>query len=279
PLEGKSETETFRIYHRSINGESSERLVGMDGDGFEVIRNSAETVCIFPGQKSVVIEKRSSGSKSPLAAGLPAYSEAMEGYYRFEIVADDRTAGRSAKVLRIAAADSYRYGYKIWLDTQTAMPLKSQLRSADDSMLLEEVMFADIRLQEEVGEDLVSSAYDTEGFSKMMPDNDKVVDAEASEILWNADDLPVAFKLSDVRFEYMADAVEPRLHLIYTDGLASVSVFVDQAGPNQTEGSATMGATHAFTVMVEDYMVTAVGQVPLETVQKIANGMDYRSGL
>ena len=153
PLEGKSETETFRIYHRSINGESSERLVGMDGDGFEVIRNSAETICIFPGQKSVVIEKRSSGSKSPLAAGLPAYSEAMEGYYRFEIVADDRTAGRSAKVLRIAAADSYRYGYKIWLDTQTAMPLKSQLRSADDSMLLEEVMFADIRLQEEVGED------------------------------------------------------------------------------------------------------------------------------
>ncbi len=279
PVEGKPQAETFRIYHRSVDGQSSERLVGMDGEGFEVIRNSTETICIFPAQKSVVIEKRSNNPKSPLAAGLPAYSEAMEGHYQFEIVADDRVAGRAAKVLQIASADSYRYGYKIWLDTQTAMPLKSQLRSADGTMLLEEVMFADISLQEEVSEELIRSAYNTADFIEMMPEEDLVVEKDPAEIAWLASVLPSGFELNDVRYEYMAGSEEPRLHLIYTDGLASVSVFVDLADPGQSEGAESMGATHAFTVMQEGYMVTAVGQVPVETVQNIAEAMDYTPDL
>ena len=271
-----AQSETFRIYHRAVDGEVSERLVGMDGDGFEVIRSNSETICVFPDRRSVVVEPRANSTKSPLAAGLPAYSETMEGHYTFAVIADERVAGRMAKVLQIAAADEYRYGYRIWLDTKTAMPLKSQLRSSNGQSLLEEVMFAEITLQAEVDPAMVVSAYDISEFDRVMPKANKVVERSAGDILWAADKLPPGFVLSAVRHETMPDAAEPRLHLVYTDGLASVSVFIDSAAPDQSEGAEVMGATHAFTVMVDGQMVTAVGQVPAETARQIASLMRYQ---
>ena len=270
------QAETFRIYHRAEDGEIAERLVGMDGDGFEVIRNDTETVCIFPAQHSLVVEKRADGPKSPLAAGLPAYSEAMEGHYRFAVVADDRVAGRNSKVLQIVAADDYRYGYRIWLDVRTAMPLKSQLRSADGQQMLEEVMFADIVLQADVPMALITSAYDTADYFKLMPDEGQVVEVSAADVAWQASELPPGFVLSTIRNETMKGASEPRLHFVYTDGLASVSVFIDTPAPDQSEGAETMGATHAFTTMNASHMVTAVGQVPAETARLIALAMQYK---
>ncbi len=274
--EAGSVTETFRIYHRAVDDDAIERLVGMDGEGFEVIRNRTETVCIFPAQRALVIEKRADGPKSPLQANLPAYSEVMEGHYRFEVIADDRVAGRDTKVLQIAAADDYRYGYRIWIDTRTGMPLKSQLRSADGKKLLEEVLFADIALPNEVPKDLVMSAYDTSDYEQLMPDDGKVMEAAEDDIPWVADMLPPGFTLNTIRYETMSGEEEPRLHLVYTDGLASVSVFVDTAAPGQSEGSEAMGSTHAFTTMSSGYMVTAVGQVPAATARQIAAALRYK---
>lgn len=271
-----AQSETFRIYHRSVDGEVSERLVGMDGDGFEVIRSNSETICVFPERRSVVVEPRANPAKSPLAAGLPAYSETMEGHYTFAVIADERIAGRQAKVLQIAAADDYRYGYRIWLDTKTAMPLKSQLRTSNGQGLLEEVMFAEITLPGEVDPMMVISAYDISEFDRIVPHANKVVERSAADISWAAAKLPPGFVLSAVHHETMPDAAEPRLHLVYTDGLASVSVFIDSAESEQSEGAEVMGATHAFTVMVDGQMVTAVGQVPAETARQIASLMRYR---
>ena len=271
-----AQSETFRIYHRAVDGEVSERLVGMDGDGFEVIRSNSETICVFPERRSVVVEPRANSSKSPLAAGLPAYSETMEGHYTFAVIADERIAGRKAKVLQIAAADEYRYGYRIWLDTKTAMPLKSQLRSSNGQSLLEEVMFAEITLQAEVDPLMVVSAYDISKFDRVMPQANKVVERSAEDISWAAVKLPPGFVLTAVHHETMPDAAEPRLHLVYTDGLASVSVFIDSAEPDQYEGAEVMGATHAFTVMVGGQVVTAIGQVPAETARQIASLMRYQ---
>ena len=271
-----AQSETFRIYHRSVDGEVSERLVGMDGDGFEVIRSNSATICVFPERRSVVVEPRAKTTKSPLAAGLPAYSEAMEGHYTFAVIADERIAGRKTKVLEIAAADEYRYGYQIWLDTKTAMPLKSQLRSSNGQSLLEEVMFAEITLPGEVDPMMVVSAYDISEFDRVSPRVNKVVERSAADIPWAAAQLPPGFVLSAVHHETMSDAAEPRLHLVYTDGLASVSVFIDSAESEQSEGAEVMGATHAFTVIIDDQMVTAVGQVPAETARQIASLMRYR---
>jgi len=266
------EVENFRVYHRVTDGDISERLVGMDGDGFEVIRQGNETLCIFPAQQSVVVEKQSSNLKSPIAAGIPAYDEVMEESYTFSIDGDDRVAGRQCKTMIIKAVDEYRYGYRIWLDGRTGMPLKSQLRTADDSELLEEVMFADILLIDEVPASAIVSAHDTADWKKVMPDDsqrNKPTDMPG----WKASELPPGFELKNVRYEYMMGEEEPRLHLVYMDSLASVSVFIDRPQEGQAEGPDMMGATNAYTVMNDGWSVTAVGQVPQVTVELIARSM------
>ena len=73
----------------------------------------------------------------------------------------------------------------------------------------------------------------------------------------------------------MADAIAPRTHLVYSDGLASISVFVDPGVPahEQVEGVASVGAANAYSVMVDGHLVTAMGEVPARTVQQVATSM------
>jgi hypothetical protein len=76
---------------------------------------------------------------------------------------------------------------------------------------------------------------------------------------------------------------KPSSHLVFTDGLASVSVFIESAGlppplsrtgePRQASGPAQLGAAAAFTTILEGFRVTAVGEVPPQTVKVIAESL------
>jgi sigma-E factor negative regulatory protein RseB len=80
--------------------------------------------------------------------------------------------------------------------------------------------------------------------------------------------------LSVARFEYM-EGSSPRVHLVYTDGLASVSVFMDLGvtASEKVQGLSMMGAASIFSVMNEGWQVTAMGEVPPRTAEQIAVSM------
>jgi sigma-E factor negative regulatory protein RseB len=65
---------------------------------------------------------------------------------------------------------------------------------------------------------------------------------------------------------------EPATHLVFTDGIASVSVFVEpqRANSKGAEGPARVGSSSAFSTVVDGHQITAVGEVPPNTVQFIA---------
>ena len=68
-------------------------------------------------------------------------------------------------------------------------------------------------------------------------------------------------------------SADPVDHLVFTDGLASVSVFVEtqRAGADGTVvESATVGSSSAFSTVIDGHKVTAVGEVPPDTVRFIA---------
>jgi sigma-E factor negative regulatory protein RseB len=59
---------------------------------------------------------------------------------------------------------------------------------------------------------------------------------------------------------------------VFTDGIASVSVFVEPRNANSVaaEGPARVGSSSAFSTVVDGHQITAVGEVPPNTVQFIA---------
>lgn len=270
--------ETFRVFHRVERKKVTERLIAMDGAGAEIIRNDAVVICIFPDTQSVVVEARNAAAKqsNPLQSRLPAYSSRLNEHYRMSVVARERILDRTATVVDIAPRDEYRYGYRLWLDADTAMPLKAQLMGEDPAIPVEEIRFTEITMPTMVDMASVQTGLDTAGYSWVLQNN-KPGPAVADERVgaWRADKPPAGFELVMNAVEVTQDSPVPRTHLVYTDGLATVSVFVDMgvAASEQAQGLAMMGAANAYSVMRDGLLLTAIGEVPPRTVEKFAYAM------
>ena len=79
--------------------------------------------------------------------------------------------------------------------------------------------------------------------------------------------------------QFLPGAPDPVAHLVFTDGLASVSVFVESrsarrpADQQAVAGVASVGSASAFTTVIDGHKVTAVGEVPPATVRFIASSV------
>ena len=128
----------------------------------------------------------------------------------------------------------------------------------------------------------VRAALNTEGYTLIRNGAHPHQHSEpAGQIAWAATNLPDGFMRTAATLEYMEKSEEPRVHLVYSDGLASVSVFVDVGvgAAEQVEGLTTMGAANAYSMMVEGRLVTAVGEVPAQTVHQIATSMQLQGDI
>ncbi len=267
--------ETFKIFHRVADGEITERIIALDGARAEIIRNMEELICIFPSQKSVVVEARSSKDNrgNPFRASIPNYSQTLSHLYDFRVVGSERTLDREVAVVAIDPRDKFRFGYRIWLDKATAMPLKSQLIGLDSKMPLEEIRFTRIRLPRVVSAAAVQTQLDTSDYTwKRQKEPQPGSDDHKRVGGWRSLDLPNGFELTMESTEYSDISAGHRTHLVYSDGLATVSVFVDVAvaASEQAEGLSMMGAANAYSLVKEGLLVTAMGAVPPQTVEKIA---------
>jgi sigma-E factor negative regulatory protein RseB len=266
---------TFQIYHRVDGDDVEERLVRMDGDGAEIIRRKNEVICIFPKQRAVFVDMRGKLNRmqNPLQASLPGYTPSMTSNYNIVVTGTARIAGRETIRIGIKPKDVFRYGYQLWLDKKTAMPLKAQLIDASREIPLEELLFTSIELDKPVTLDMLESSLEIESFTWVRATDSQVVGrSPAAQINWQATDLPSGFMLTAAYLEYTNSIAQPRMHLVYSDSIAMVSVFVDVgvAASEQVEGVSSMGAANAYSVMSEGWLVTAMGEVPAQTVRRIA---------
>jgi sigma-E factor negative regulatory protein RseB len=262
-----SSAELLHIVHRNENGQIGERIVSLDGIGREIIRHGDELQCILPDQRVVLLEQRQGAGQ--FASSLPTYSEELEPYYELVLYRTARVADRETQVVGIKPRDQYRYGYVLWLDRETALPLKSQLRDERDG-IVEQILFTQIQIVDYIPESALEPATDTEGFTFHRPPPMTVQPAGA--VSWRAARLPGGFKLSVARQSPLAGSEYPVDHLVYSDGLATVSVFIEDPKTNMEleEGFSRVGSTNAFSLTVRGRKVTAVGGVPRQTVRTIA---------
>ncbi|MBT8132358.1 MAG: MucB/RseB C-terminal domain-containing protein, partial [Gammaproteobacteria bacterium] len=249
--------------HKVVEGRVFERLISLDGSGREIIRKDDEVRCVLQQQKSVVVEKRES---SPLLSSLPDYQAALDDYYHFKIVGRDRVASRDARIIEVRPRDEYRYGHRLWLDEETAMPLRSALIS-NSGAVIEQVLFTSIRLGESISDEALQPRLSAEGFKWIVEEQSE--ETSADESAWQAETLPRGFKLTVARTHGMQEQKPDQY--VYTDGLASVSVFVEPApeGAKPINGLSTIGSANAYATTISGYQVTAVGEVPPSTVEMI----------
>jgi sigma-E factor negative regulatory protein RseB len=259
--------ETLRIIHRVRGRDVSERLLSLDGPGREFIREGNELTCYFPDKRTVLVERRA--PDGPLLGALPSLGEGDALVYEIRGGERERLLGRTTRVVALHPRDEYRYGYRLWIDEQTSMPLKTQL--CDQSgQVIEQIVFSNIDLPERIPDSMFKPQMDASTYRWLRAERQVVTSAPPA--LWEAMRLPPGFRMANRSAQAMPGSSEPVAHLVYTDGIASVSVFVEPRKANTAgaEGPARVGSSSAYSTVVDGHQVTAVGEVPPSTVELIA---------
>lgn len=259
--------ETLRIIHRVRGKDISERLLSLDGPGREFIREGDELTCYLPDRREVLVERRA--PDSPLVA-VPTVDADNSTVYEIRGGERERLLNRTTRLVTLNPRDQYRYGYRLWIDEQTSMPLKTQLCDQTGAVI-EQIVFSAIDLPERIPDSMFKPQVDASTYRWLRADR-QVVAATTAPALWDAMRLPPGFRMATRSAQSLPGSSEPVAHLVFTDGVASVSVFVEPRKPDSApaEGPARVGSSSAFSTVVDGHQVTAVGEVPPTTVELIA---------
>jgi sigma-E factor negative regulatory protein RseB len=260
----------------------------LDGSGREFVRNNDELTCYLPDQHTVLVEPRP--DSGPFLGSLPEFGADVNEFYRIESLPASRILGRAARVIAVNPKDQFRFGYRLWLDEKTAMPLKTQLCDSR-GQVIEQIFFARLDMPENIPDSELAPAVRTEGMRwvRQGPSHDSASPALSA---YRASELPPGFHLTVAGAQTIGGASVPASHLVYSDGLATVSVFVEAQqngaqGADATasapaeppmQGLARVGSGFAFSTVVQGHQVTAVGEVPAQTVEFIAHSVKLSNG-
>jgi sigma-E factor negative regulatory protein RseB len=280
--------ETMRIVHRVRSGRVTERLQSLDGSGREFVRANDELTCYLPDQHTVLVEPRQ--DRGPFLGSLPQFDATVSDFYRIEALPATHILGRPARVISVNPKDQFRFGYRLWLDEKTAMPLKTQLCDSR-GQVIEQIFFARLDMPESIPDSDLAPTVHTDGM-RWVRQGPSVDNASAALAAYRASQLPPGFRLTVQGAQTLGGASAPASHLVYSDGLATVSVFVEEQGSSDSsvaaapdaqtqapmQGLARVGSGYAFSTVVQGHQVTAVGEVPAQTVEFIAHSVKIYSG-
>lgn len=269
--------EAMRIIHQLEDTGERERLVSLTGSAREVLRNNESVTCIMPDSKSVMVGKSRPRQPFPV---VPRDLDSLEKYYRIETVGDDRIAGYLTRVIAITPKDSYRYGYRFWVDKDSKMFLRSDLTGIDDRPI-EQVMFTRLGIGGPIADSELQPSLTGDGYAWYHQDNSKAApEKSGARPRWIVRRLPAGFDMTNYQLKRMHKDGDATEHMVYSDGLATVSVYVEKgaAGEDAFTGLSSMGAMNAFGAVVDGHQVTVVGAVPAITVEMMAGSVTARGG-
>lgn len=281
-------TETARVTRiRNASGDA-ERIESLDGARREVVRRGEEIHYFFGDSKTVRVDRRVSGRSFP--DFLPQDPSVLAAHYSVEIGAADRAAGRPVQVIRLRAKDGSRYTHEIWADRQTGLPVKRRVID-ERGDIVEQFVFTELSVGERVNPRHAMPSRRS-GYAGWRVENTSVEDASAAAasgspagagrpgdgkaaIFPEPRMLPPGFVKVVQVSRTLPGHDRPVLQSVYSDGMASLSVFVDPDGARIVghEGSSQRGALSVVTRAMGDRAVIAVGEVPAAALRKVAESV------
>jgi len=278
---------TLHVRHGIDNKGVWESLETLNGESKKVLRFNNRVISVFPDREIVTIHH--SHTKQSLHPQLPDNIDQLQQFYSMQRLDDDRVANHQTLVVDLLPKDQYRYGYRYWVDKNSGMLLRCDLVD-ENKRIVEQMMFTSLDYLSEAP----AHTFELQQFEQLKQQLLDKPDAEVSQAVeaeWKVGHLPKGFKLtqSTMRYSQSSSVADNNqsvatlsdtssldlLHLVYSDGLASVSVFIEknQGVEKHLQGEASMGAVNAFGHAVDGYFATVVGEVPAKTVKLMAQSM------
>jgi sigma-E factor negative regulatory protein RseB len=264
-----------RIWHACDADQKLERVETLTGAPRSTFRRNDEVMVFLPESRVVKVEKRESAGLFPDL--LQSRETSLPEFYSARRIGQDRVAGYDADVVLLAPKDGLRFGYRIWSEKKSGLVVKLQTLDTEGNVL-EQSAFSELQLDAPVR---------IEKLAQMMatPEGWRVEKAETLKT--NALSEGWGLKSSIPGFQPMGcykrptrvgTPTEGTMQWIFSDGLASVSLFVEAYDRQRhgQEGLFAAGATHSFTRRIQDWWLTVVGEVPPLTLRAFAQNLERR---
>jgi sigma-E factor negative regulatory protein RseB len=265
-------SETSRLVHLYDLGEEYDKLVNLDGPAREVIRSHGEVRCFYPDAKVVRVEPRTFRNAFPSVS--PQQQKALADFYDFRKAETARVAGLETQAWVFEPKDGLRYGHKFWADIATGLIVKARVVDERDGVL-EQFAFSEVSIGAKVDQSMVKPTWPP------TPPGWKVrqsgqAEADSKETGWAASRIPPGFVKIVDGFRRV-QGTRQVAHIVYSDGLVAVSVFVEPGGGAPHPGGfSAQNGLNVYSRQVDENLVTVLGQVPPVTLRQIANSMARR---
>lgn len=266
-----------KIWHVCDGNQQMERVEILTGAPRSIFRHNNEVMTFIPALKIVRSQKRESLGLFPDLLG--ASDEHLADFYRLKTEGQDRIAGVEADVVTLVPKDGLRFGYRVWTERKSGLVVKLQTLDLN-GRLLEQAAFSELEIDAPVKMDkLLQMMGKTEGYRVETP---MLVKTTAMAEGWSlkapvAGFNPMSCYKRPVPAVNGAPVSEP-LQWIFSDGLASVSVFIEPVDRKRQyrESTLSIGATHTMTRMMDPYWITVMGEVPSTTLLLFANSLERK---
>ncbi len=269
----ENQLESMEISHRRDLGGEKERLISLNGEAREVIRDNQNLTCIWPSSRKVVVDSSRKNSFSPIF--IPDDIARLEKFYELKLLGEDRVAGAETVVVHIDPRDEFRYGMKFWINSANGLMMKSSLLD-ESGREIEQVMFTSLVVYDDPAEldfDTMPEIDDSYTLIRYHRGDDEVGEGDAA---WELTRAPRGFWRESVLKRLVPESGQTIRQMVYTDGLASLSIFIEKQGSGTIQGGTSMGAVNAYMRLLADHSITAIGEVPAITVRQVAEAVTYR---
>ena len=259
--------ESLRTVHTVRQGREFERLFSLNGEAREIVRDNDSVTRILPNDNAISTTKRLM-NKQYFSGFFELNPDEIEKNYEVTLHGQGRIADRTTNIISFLPRDGLRYGYRLHLDDEFALPLQWEMFD-QDNYLVSSIMFTKISIGSDVtdsGPLLESDAPGTLRTEQTVSTQSHSPSALANSRNWKFTQTPAGFTIRHHRRGMPHHKPRDIEHYLFSDGIASFSVYIELTDKVRLNGPAHLGALNAFGVFIDGYQVTAVGEVPAETL-------------
>ncbi|WP_026612117.1 MucB/RseB C-terminal domain-containing protein [Methylocaldum szegediense] len=267
-----SHVESFQLLHAYTDGMEHERLVSMNSPLREVVRSAEKVSCYFPDTKTVFIENRP--PRRSVLLELPDDWKQLSRHYDLKLEEQEYVAQRLSQVISIEPRDDFRYARRIWVDLESKLPLKFELVD-ERGQVVEQMMFTSLSVENSIPLAELDASTKVDALTWQIKRREAM---PLGSLNWALGSVPDGFQMISYTRLIRTPTEHPVEHILLSDGFSSVSIYIDEMGGGIVKGHhKKVGAINAHSRMIDRYLVTVMGEVPVRTVEAIASGVRLQS--
>lgn len=268
--------ETSHIAHTWADGRDMEHIEVLDGSPREILRKGEETTCFLPDEKRLIIETRSARHRFP--ALLPTGLGRLPDYYLISRSGQGRVAGLDSQIVVIKPRDNLRYGYRLWMDGASGLLLKSTILG-ERGEVLELFSFTQVDIGQPLERDALKPRFVGDDIQVQKITTTEIVPEDLGWVFHTA--IPGFHRISAMKRQ-SSGGRPPSLHVLFSDGVASISTFIEPRNPASRAGGQALpvissyGPINVYHRQMDGYLLVVMGEVPAVAVKLLGDGIEWK---